>query len=151
MKVFASEEFTIFQLVVKASLWLDTGSSDYVYVDSLTTKLLEIAWAKQYYNSIFNPHLIKLTDANQWSTWLTTRLWTDIELCDDSAGNQAKFGKDANGVGYCANKDPPGFFAILYYNGGKFKIKHNIAHDYDTDTKFFIYTTDGTVMDICRW
>jgi len=153
------------------------AGAKFVYLDSLTpaeTKLLKRCLGdsdglstnnlQEVYNwdfgTEFNPHLIKLTDATQYSYvaydssvdgTLATASSIDprlikspvTQLCDDSAGNQAKFGKDANGVGYCANKDPPGFFAILYYDSGYFKIKHNIAHDYDTDTKFFIYTTDG--------
>mmetsp|Transcript_522 Transcript_522/g.874 ORF Transcript_522/g.874 Transcript_522/m.874 type:complete len:745 (-) Transcript_522:206-2440(-) len=154
------------------------GSTAYVYLNSLTsaeTKLLKKCLGDSNGNSQdnvdvynwdfgtqYNPHLIKLTDATQYSyvaydssvdgtlataSSIDARLIKSAvtQLCDDSAGNQAKFGVDANGVGYCANKDPPGFYAILYFDNtaGLFKIKHNIAHDYDTTTEFFLYTTDG--------
>lgn len=155
-----------------------TTTGGYVYLDSLTSaeaKLLKICLGDSDgntgdnvevynwdYGNDYNPHLIKLQEATQYSYvsydssvdgTLVTATSSDpvlikepvTLLCDNSAGNSAKYGTDANGIGYCSNKDPPGFFAIIYYDAtaGLFKIIQNLAKDYGTTTVFYVYTTDG--------
>jgi len=67
-------------------------------------------------------------------------------LCDTSTGNKAKFGADSFGTGYCSNIDPPGFYAVLYYDSSEanpFRIYTRGADDYSSTTKFYVYTTQG--------
>lgn len=48
--------------------------------------------------------------------------------------------------GWCENTDPPGFFAVLKFDDDEFKIYTRAAADFDADTKFWLYTTKGTLQ-----
>lgn len=118
------------------------------------------------YGTAQNPHLIKLQEATQYSYvsydssvdgTLATATSTDAELISEPktllcksiyTGASSQYGTDINSVRYCSNKDPPGFYALLYFDGSKFLIKQNLAHDYDTTTVFYVYTTDGYVQEV---
>lgn len=109
------------------------------------------------YGNIYNPHLIKLVDATQsFSDNVVTvdggiydpalRNYPITQLCTSEAGNPQKFGTDGYGIGYCNNENPAGFFAVLYYDESEtfpFRIYTRAANDYDSTTKFRIYTTTG--------
>jgi len=49
------------------------------------------------------------------------------------------------GTGWCANLNPPGFYAILFYDSASstFKVFNRIAADYDSTTPFYVFTTTG--------
>jgi len=106
--------------------------------------------------------LIKLVDATQDFSLTNAQVDADgdinydpilniypkTKLCSNSAGNPKAFGKDAHGIGYCSNINPPGFYAVLYYDtdyyGDKpFRLYTRSAQDYSTTTQFYIFTTTG--------
>lgn len=105
-----------------------------------------------------NPHLIKLQDATQYQ--LPARYCPDNNcdfdvdesiyvmpktlLCTSIAGNPQRFGS-VSGVGYCANRDAPGFYAAVYYDttDRQFRLLTNPHRDYGTTTSFYVYTTNG--------
>ena len=115
-----------------------------------------------------NPHLIKLQDATQYSYvsydssvdgTLATTATMDAELIKEPksllcqsgfSGNYTRYGINSHFTRYCSNKNPPAFYALLKYDSSsnRFKIFQNLAHDYDTTTVFFIYTTDGYVQRV---
>lgn len=94
-------------------------------------------------NNFANPHLIKLVDATQDSSIATTDENGDVDqdlalakfpistLCADSS------------KATCAAKNPPGFYAVLFFDGSNFKIFNRVAQDYSSTTKFYVYTTTG--------
>jgi hypothetical protein len=104
-----------------------------------------------------NPHLIKLQDATQYQLpyWVNPTdgdLEVDqavynmpkTKLCTSIAGNQPRFGS-ASGIGFCANANAPGFYAVMYYDPAtlNFKFLTNPGTDYTSNTPFFVYTTTG--------
>jgi len=111
------------------------------------------------YGNVLNPHLIKLIDATQWDPDFDVEIdgstenvdkmlnrYPKTQLCDTSTGNPSKFGMDAFGTGYCSNIDPPGFYAVVYYDSSAtnpFRVYTRAAEDYSTTTKFYVYTTTG--------
>jgi hypothetical protein len=58
-------------------------------------------------------------------------------------GNQQRFGVDGNGIGYCSNANPPGFYAVIYFDGTNFRLMTNPGKDYATTTPFYLYTSSG--------
>jgi len=111
------------------------------------------------YGTVINPHLIKLQDATQYNLpWfvgpeggqeLDNNMYIipKTRLCTTQAGNQARFGSDGT-VGFCANLNPPPFYALLYFSSNEFRLMTNAGADYTTATEFFIYTTTGTVRRV---
>lgn len=127
------------------------------------------------YGTSYNPHLIKLVEATQYLTNglvdvdlsdcneecqqdLMLKMYPSNQLCTKSAGNSAKFGSDAFGVGLCSNLNPAGFYAALYfddihYPSNPFRLYTRAAQDYTTagvvssaqvsTTQFFVFTTQG--------
>jgi hypothetical protein len=108
------------------------------------------------YGSLNNPHLIKLQDATQYQLPVIYDLDGDdpeydealrqvpkTQLCTSMAGNPQRFGVDGNGIGYCANANPPGFYAVTYFDGTNFRLMTNPGKDYSTTTTFYLYTTSG--------
>jgi len=95
------------------------------------------------FGDIYNPHLIKLVDATQDTSIATTDNSgdTDIDyalsrypisnLCADSS------------VATCHARNPPGFFAVTYFDGTDFRVFSRAAKDYSTSTQFYVYTTKG--------
>jgi len=59
---------------------------------------------------------------------------------------------NAYDYGWCANKNPPGFFAVVYYDEEVFKFLHPAGLDYDltngAPTRFHLYTTTGMLVRI---
>mmetsp|Transcript_8611 Transcript_8611/g.14308 ORF Transcript_8611/g.14308 Transcript_8611/m.14308 type:complete len:741 (-) Transcript_8611:146-2368(-) len=112
----------------------------------------------------YNPHLIKLIDATQ-DTSITTTDWngdTDTDkalarypitqLCavSDAKGDQTidGFPVDVFGFYICTNRNPPGFYAVLYfddstYPSNPFRLYTRAAQDYGSTTQFYLYTTKG--------
>jgi len=105
--------------------------------------------------SVNNPHLIKLQEATQYHFPFRLDGNGDLDydatqykvpktqLCDSSVGNPKRFGKDASNIGFCSNKSPPGFYAVMYYTGSQFQLLTPAGQDYDSTTPFFLYTTTG--------
>lgn len=58
-----------------------------------------------------------------------------------------------NSYGWCTNKNPPGFYAVLYYelSTSKFKIFTRAGQDYASTTEFHIFTTKGTLQRTTRY
>lgn len=103
-----------------------------------------------------NPHLIKLVDATQDSVTFPDEVdpalyaYPKTQLCaslkDWVAPNTA-----ANfGFGWCANRNPPGFYAVLFYHSstGTFRIFTRAGSDYDTTTPFYVFTTTGYLQRV---
>lgn len=84
---------------------------------------------------LLNPHLIKLVDT---STSSATR------LCDNDL-HQFSGASDIKEVGYCNNPDPPGFYAVLYFDPklNTFSFLSRAWQDYETATEFHVFTTTG--------
>jgi len=121
------------------------------------------------HGTIQNPHLVKLIEATQESLALNTPdLLRDPSLYDypvsricDRTGfymekvdrmNVVATGMRENqgtnnvmdGTGWCANRNPAGFYAVIYWDSGaSFKVFTRPGVDYDSNTKFHIYTTKG--------
>jgi len=125
------------------------------------------------YGSWLNPHLIKLVDATQYyPNYLADidggscdndctvdqilKKYPSTQLCDNSAGNKAKFGADGFNIGYCSNLNSPGFYAVMYYNPAisatnPFRIFTRAANDYGSETQFFVFTTQGHLNLVSRF
>mmetsp|Transcript_25885 Transcript_25885/g.57316 ORF Transcript_25885/g.57316 Transcript_25885/m.57316 type:complete len:736 (+) Transcript_25885:55-2262(+) len=111
------------------------------------------------YGTKFNPHLIKLVDATQDSSIITIDNSGDAntdyalskypitQLCAQSdAGTKTAadgFPVDAEGFLICHNKNPPGFYAVLFFDGTVFRLYTRAAQDYGSTTEFYVYTTKG--------
>jgi len=105
------------------------------------------------YGDYLNPHLIKLQDATQYNPALVTEVDGDIlydpqtyktplsYLCAPSAINAAAYGD-----GLCSDANPPGFYAVLYFDPSltyPFRLYTPSAHNYGSTTEFYVYTTTG--------
>ena len=44
-------------------------------------------------------------------------------------------------TGWCTNYNPPGFYAVLYYDGINFNLLTRAATDYGVSTLFHVFTT----------
>jgi hypothetical protein len=147
------------------------SSNTYSYLSGLTTKeaeLLKICLGDSDndetnnievynwdYGTASNPHLIKLQDATQYdpsllvdsdgnSNWdPTLRDMPLSHICAQSDINDNLFG-----VNRCSNKNPPGFYALLYYTGTEFRLYHKVSNDYSATTEFYVYTTKGYLNKI---
>jgi hypothetical protein len=112
------------------------------------------------YGSTTNPHLIKLIDATQDTSIVTVDNMGDADvdyalskypvsrLCSKSDMSglgyfYPKYPVDPYGMNICAARDPPGFYAVLYYTGTVWNIISRAAKDYGTSTQFYVYTTKG--------
>lgn len=126
------------------------------------------------YGTDENPHLIKLIDATQYqytgsyeadsqadAQHPKTPLglgnnnvfgnfnlgFTYTQLCHTSSIYESDMDlMGAFGYGWCKNTDPAGFFAVLKFNDGQFKIYTRAAKDFSATTKFWLYTTKGTLQ-----
>lgn len=112
-----------------------------------------------------NPHLIKLIDATQDASIVTTDADGDTDtdyalsqypitqLCAISNGDPRDasfFNVDGYGIYYCHNKNPPGFYAVIYYDNptSTFRVFTRAALDYASTTDFYVYTTKGTMQRV---
>lgn len=116
------------------------------------------------YGDVYNPHLIKLIDATQDSSITTVDPNGDIDtdyaltkypitqLCANSFARNKSIEThemvDEFGIYYCRNTNPPGFYAVLFYDESvsttnPFRIYTRAAQDYDSTTEFYLYTTQG--------
>ena len=94
-----------------------------------------------------NPHLIKLVDTTLDSTLTPTPIATTApdniirktKLCTRDIFNGTKLLAD----GICDNPNPPGFYAVIFYDGTNFNILNPVANDYDPLTNFHVFTTTG--------
>lgn len=111
------------------------------------------------YGDQYNPHLIKLVDATQDTNITTIDPWGDTsflthnypvsKLCTSITDtlNVTRY-YDADGAVVCRNPNPPGFYAVVYYDSTltstyPFRIYTRAAQDYGTTTQFRVFTTDG--------
>lgn len=105
------------------------------------------------YGDYLNPHLIKLQDATQYNPSLVTAFDGNViydpqvykspltQFCAPS-----KIDEEAYGAGICSDADPPGFYAVLYFNDlltYPFRLFTPSAHNYGSTTEFYVYTTTG--------
>lgn len=87
------------------------------------------------YNSaeLVNPHLVKLIDTSTASI---------TKLCDTTHHLRDLFYTE---MGYCPHEDPPGFYAVVYYDPqtNSFRFLSRAWQDYDINTQFHVFTTNG--------
>jgi len=86
-----------------------------------------------------NPHIIKLIDTTAWPASRLCRYNNGIPT-GSSANNPAA---SILGWGYCDSLNPPGFFAVVYYDGTNFNVINRIWEDYSATTTFNVFTTTG--------
>jgi len=103
------------------------------------------------------PHLIKLVDAtgddsdgdfdedkDMMDPSITKNPIT--QLCSSTTAFLNVYSLQADGTnGWCLDKNRPGFYAVLYYDGTDFIIFSPVATDFGASTKFHVYTTTGTL------
>lgn len=105
------------------------------------------------YGDYYNPHLIKLQEATQYNPFLRTSVSGDtnydptlVEVPTSTLCAASDINANLFGAGFCSNKNPPGFLAVLYYDthdSFPFRLFTHASRDYDTTTQFFVYTTTG--------
>lgn len=99
--------------------------------------------------SLSNPHLIKLIDATQDTSIATTDnngdVDYDLSLSQYPITRLCTTSKNTNGTTLCHNRNPPGFYAVVYYDSGseEFRVINRVAQDYSSTTQFYVYTTKG--------
>ena len=95
-------------------------------------------------NAFFhNPHLIKLIDATQDQYEAGDELQIPGFYEDPSMRPYPKTKLCTGSQSVCSNMDPPGFFAVLFFDGTNFNIFNRVARDYGPTTLFHVYTTTG--------
>jgi hypothetical protein len=120
------------------------GDSDGVSSDNVEVYNWDYGTQLSADGSFLNPHLIKLIDATQdqdesGASLLIPGFYEDpsmrpfpkTRLCNDPT------------VASCSNKDPAGFFAVLFFDGYDFQIFNRAGADYAKETLFHVYTTTG--------
>jgi len=110
------------------------------------------------YGSTTTPHLIKLIEATQDNSGLTEDQERDsslfaypiTKLCDSTNAYLSEMTGSIStaSAGYCSNINPPGFFAVIYFDGTQFKILTRAGNDYSSTTTFHVYTTQGTLQAV---
>jgi len=107
------------------------------------------------YGTTTNPHLVKLIDSTQDASSPEapqfvpyTKLchhYDDLETNPNYQNSNAQFG-----LGWCENLNPPGFFAVLYFDSASavFRIFTRAATDFSGTTRFHIYTTTGYLQNV---
>jgi len=104
------------------------------------------------FGTVTNPHLIKLIETTQDNSLLTTDQLRDDSLLDypvtrlcDSMNTylQRMYKTTGDGSGWCANMNPPGFYAVVYYSSSIFKVFTRSQADYSATTKFHLFTSKG--------
>jgi len=97
-----------------------------------------------------NPHLIKLVDATQDTDYSYTdpalTQYPITRLCSKTTAFLNTYSLVSNDYdGWCSNINPPGFYAVIYWDSGSstFQVFTKAAQDYGTSTKFHVFTTTG--------
>jgi len=120
--------------------------------------------------TVQNPHLVRLIEATQESLALTTndmkrdsalydypisRLCDKTGLYSEKADRQdgsvqtqgvQRYGDATtllDGTGWCVNRNPAGFYAVLIFLNNEFQVFSRPSADYSATTKFHIFTTTG--------
>eukprot|EP01032_Pedospumella_encystans_P011444 gene11444-13303_t len=97
--------------------------------------------------SLSNPHLIKLIDATQDTSIATTDnngdVDYDLSLSKYPITRLCTTSKNTNGTTLCHNRNPPGFYAVVFFDGTNFQVINRAAQDYSSTTQFYVYTTKG--------
>jgi len=101
-----------------------------------------------------NPHLIKLVDLTQSSVTFSELSEVDpalyaypkTQLCA-SVNDYINANYPA---GWCANRDPPGFYVVVYWDSSAslFKTLTRPGFDYTTTTTFAVFTTTGYLQRV---
>jgi len=116
------------------------------------------------YGTVLNPHVIFLRDLTGYSSHgYDTSASATLETSDSSDPSDiiypsnricdkidGLYGSDPARYGnLCADKNPAGFYALMYYvaSADEFRIFHNVALNYGTQTKFSVYTTDNWIIN----
>lgn len=101
-----------------------------------------------------NPHLIKLVDNYEFSYTYSDEPdpqmypYPITQLCASTSEYLAFSGAT---TGWCADRNRPGFFAVVYYDGSNFNIFSKIgyvANVYSTTNPFLVYTTTGYLQRV---
>jgi len=119
------------------------------------------------YGNSNNPHLIKLVDATQDTSTVVTNALGDItydfqkqkypvsRLCaltqTNKLAGQYPGQVDSLGINICEARDPPGFYAVLYFDSlsGLFKLYNRAGQDFipsgmlTSSNQFYVFTTKG--------
>jgi len=97
--------------------------------------------------SLSNPHLIKLIDATQDTSIATTDnngdVDYDLSLSKYPISRLCTTSKNTNGTTLCHNRNPPGFYAVVFFDGTNFQVINRAGQDYSSTTQFYVYTTKG--------
>jgi len=102
-----------------------------------------------------NPHLIKLVD-NFENTFsgddrdAQMYPYPITQLCA-STSEYLAFSAGIATTGWCADRNRPGFYAVLYFDGTDFEIFSrvgSVANIYATTTEFLVYTTTGYLQRV---
>jgi len=95
-----------------------------------------------------NPHLVKLVDATEDSYTYTDEPDSQMypfpitTLCNNVMD---KISITGYGNGWCADRNHPGFYAVLFWDSSLniFKFFNPVATNYISSTPFYIFTTTG--------
>ena len=94
--------------------------------------------------NFLNPHLIKLIDATQDQADPGDEVFVPGFFEDPSKRPYPQTRLcNKNSASPCSNINPPGFYAVIFYDGTNFNIFNRIANDYGPTTLFHVYTTTG--------
>jgi hypothetical protein len=92
-------------------------------------------------NLLSNPHIIKLIDTTAWPATRLCHYHNGIPT-GSSQNNPAS---SIMGFGYCDALNPPGFYAIVYYDDTtkSFFVINRLWEDFSQSTTFNVFTTTG--------
>jgi len=135
----------------------NASPTTHLYLNSIAT----------YTNTYANPHLIKLVDVTSdiAQDYLANHQSSNPEASESGEDlyedpNSWPYSKstlcssttsyiNANyPTGWCANRKPAGFYAVLFFDGTTFNIFTRAAVDYDSTTPFVIFTTTGYLQRV---
>lgn len=114
------------------------------------------------YGTVLYPHLIALMELTQWAVdgYDTSVHANYLQSASQDPRSESRYpynricssiDSDPTRYGhFCSNKDPPKFYAITFWEAAtsQFVIYHNVAQDYNTGTRFAIYTTSNKVVNV---
>jgi hypothetical protein len=101
-----------------------------------------------YHMHYANPHLVKLIDATQdiYEADPALSMYPKTKLCSSVNDKVNAYYQ----TGWCADRDRPGFYAIIFYDSSAdlFKSFTPIATDFGSTTNFYVYTTTGYLQRV---